>query len=294
MEIQPEFDLGRADPGFDVGRARLSGPDMFHRFRVPAEGKPLRNVKLNPTEVLILVERDGQRIAFTARQLSYHHIAQGKLNGFPYLAAFCGVCHSGMGLIPLVDSRLHNFSAGGLYDGLILLIDDESKTYWNHITGEGVHGPLSGKHLETFPLEITNVKKELERDPNLQIQISTPNMFGRFFSRFIHSKPYFDHGRFPPGFRGTMGKSDSRLPEMSSGLGVIEGRNTRFYPVKIIQGGIIDDFGGKPLKVAIDEITHVPYAVFEDKDESRPLQIFTRWYGFSYSYPDCTVYKTLN
>jgi len=80
-----------------------------------------------------------------------------------------------------------------------------------------------------------------------------------------------------------MGKSDSRLPEMSAGLGVIEDHHARFYPLKIIQGGIIDDLGGRPLKVAIDE-NRVPYAVFE-KDDSMPLQIFTRLYGFTYSYP---------
>lgn len=33
------------------------------------------------------------------------------------------------------------------------------------------------------------------------------------------------------------------------------------------------------------KITHVPYAVFEEKDDSTPLQIFTRLHGFSYSYP---------
>ena len=82
-----------------------------------------------------------------------------------------------------------------------------------------------------------------------------------------------------------MRKLDSRLPEMSSGLGVIEDHPAKFYPLKIIKGGIIDDLGGRPLKVAIDENNSVPYAMFEEKDDSTPLQIFTRLYGFSYSYP---------
>ena len=32
----------------------------------------------------------------------------------------------------------------------------------------------------------------------------------------------------------------------------------------------------------------VPAAIWED--ESRPFQLFTRWYGFSYTYPGCDIW----
>jgi len=54
------------------------------------------------------------------------------------------VCNTGVGLTPQIGEQVHHFSAGGLYNGLVLLIDDETRTYWDHITGEAVHGPLSG------------------------------------------------------------------------------------------------------------------------------------------------------
>ena len=44
----------------------------------------------------------------------------------------------------MVDETLFHFSAGGLFNGLVLLIDDETRTYWDHITGEAVHGPRTG------------------------------------------------------------------------------------------------------------------------------------------------------
>ena len=40
------------------------------------------------------------------------------------------MCNTGVGLTPIVDGTLHHFSAGGLCDGLVLLIDDETRTYW--------------------------------------------------------------------------------------------------------------------------------------------------------------------
>jgi len=43
------------------------------------------------------------------------------------------------------------------------------------------------------------------------------------------------------------------------------------------------------LKVFIDKDDHVPYAL--DEQGKIPMQLFTRWYGFSLTYPDCEVYK---
>ena len=37
---------------------------------------------------LLLMERDGAAIAFLARQMAYHHVAQGEFAGEPYLISF--------------------------------------------------------------------------------------------------------------------------------------------------------------------------------------------------------------
>lgn len=75
-------------PNFDAGRARLSGPDLFHRFRVTGKGEPLKSAGLRPDELLLIVDRLGHQLAFTARQMNYHHAAQGDLAGEPYLVSF--------------------------------------------------------------------------------------------------------------------------------------------------------------------------------------------------------------
>ncbi|KKM87640.1 hypothetical protein LCGC14_1266820 [marine sediment metagenome] len=115
---------------------------MFKRFKVPDEGKLLTEVNLKPETMLLIVDRNSTRRAFLVSQMSYHHVAQGVLEGKPYVVTFCGICHSGVVLIPLIDDKLYHFSAGGLYNGTVLLIDDESNTYWNHLTGEAMYGPL--------------------------------------------------------------------------------------------------------------------------------------------------------
>ena len=73
---------------FDVARAKLSGPNQFARFRVPAGHEPLADAKLGDGESLQIVERGGARLALWVRQMVYHHVAEGTLGGEPFVATF--------------------------------------------------------------------------------------------------------------------------------------------------------------------------------------------------------------
>ena len=53
--------------------------------------------------------------------------------------------------------------------------------------------------------------------------------------------------------------------------------------------GLVDDLDGRGLQIAMGP-DGIPTATWRD-DGSLPLQLFTRWYGFSYTYPGCEVYS---
>jgi hypothetical protein len=73
---------------FDPSRAWLRRPDMFQRFRVPHAGLPLRKAGLKEGTELLVFERGGLRRALVLQQMAYHHLAQGELEGRPYLVSF--------------------------------------------------------------------------------------------------------------------------------------------------------------------------------------------------------------
>lgn len=188
----------------------------------------------------------------------------------------------------MVDGKLHHFSAGGLYNGLVLLVDDETGSYWDHITGECVHGPLAGKQLQTFYVPLTTVKAALERDPDLLVSRSRPSLFARVMAR-VASRQVRGKGFFPPGFRGTMGPADTRLPEHVSGLGITIDGSAKFYPVSRLSAGpVTDTLAGHELTVVLDPVDRVPRATLATGE--MPMQLFTRWYGFAYSYPGCAIF----
>lgn len=61
---------------------------FFKPFTVPSHGFPLAQTNLRPSEELILFERGGLQRALLAREMAYHHVAQGELAGEPYLVSF--------------------------------------------------------------------------------------------------------------------------------------------------------------------------------------------------------------
>lgn len=274
---------------FDAERAWLREPDLFQRFRVPDRGVPLADAKVDPDEMLLVVERARARRAFLVTEMAYHHVAQGELGGEPYLLSFCTVCHSGVGLDPRIEGEVHSFSAGGLYNGLVLLIDDESRTYWDHIRGLAVHGPLRGSQMGAFPLEVTNARTAMRNEPDLTLSRSKPSRSARAFG-WMSRHTFRRKGSLPPGFRRTMGPKDERLPEMTHGLGVMVPGVQRFYPLSRIAGGVVDEIAGRELLVRVDEETQVPKANWKD-DGAPPMQIFARWYGFAATFPQTGVFK---
>ncbi len=61
---------------------------FFKPFIVPSHGFSLKQANLNPDEELIVFERSGVQRALLAREMAYHHVAQGELAGEPYLVSF--------------------------------------------------------------------------------------------------------------------------------------------------------------------------------------------------------------
>lgn len=96
-----------------------------------------------------------------------------------------------------------------------------------------------------------------------------------------------------PHFRKTMSKEiDPRLPEGEQGLGLMDDlANGKFYPVKLIpKGGMIEDIWlGRKIRIERNALDGVPFATWLDTGEA-PMQLLSRWYGFSFTYPNCEIY----
>ena len=201
-----------------------------------------------------------------------------------------------------------------------MLGDDETGSIWNHITGRAVYGPLEGYALPVSNLLHMTAKQALERYPGLAVAISDRPIRGR--RRFFD--PLADR-ILRPGFRSTIVKEDTRLPTMDIGLGVWTESEALYYPMEVVQaagGAIVDDFDGRRLLVYVEPGTYALDAFFTEEEAvsvedsslklgeelvlengvlrdaagerrkmDRPLQLFSRWYGFALTFPGTGIYE---
>ena len=245
------------------------------------------------------------------------------------------VCNSGTSLVPTVDGKAHHFNYVGIYDGLAVVQDKESKTLWNHVTGEAMYGPKVGRSLaHASNLLHMNVRQALTVDPDMPIAISDRQYF--VGDKLFGTAPGFLGGRgaerwapdnstaqIGPSFVPTLGREDTRRPRMDIGLGVWTGATRRYYPMELVRqrgGAFIDRIDGRSVLIYIEPETATPAAMFvgarsatmDGRDvrldngsfvrmgvlhhrdgrrqtAERPQQLFTRWYGFSLTFPGSEI-----
>ena len=217
-----------------------------------------------------------------------------------------------------MNGETHHFSVGGVYDGLFVMVDRETETIWNHVTGEALHGPLTGADLTTSNLLQMTVGQALAMDTEMRVAISErPYVKTRF-------SPDTPNPTIPDAFIPTLGTEDARRPRMDIGLGVWADGHSRYYPMETLRANgnaFIDTFGGRQVLIYIQPESATPAALFVDaasvawsqeevrldtgvvvragvlvdqNDRSlpveRPQQMFTRWYGFALTFPGCEVH----
>ena len=177
---------------------------------------------------------------------------------------------------------------------MALLRDEESGTFWDHITGEALHGPLAGTRLGVWPITISTVEAALAEYEYVTLHRSDHRSLRKWLMEagaarkksLVHSP-----GRLPPFFRRTMGPVDDRLPEMTQGLGIFEGGRGVFYPLdRIPPEGLEDVWQGRRILLRKGAIDRIPRAIYADDPNSRPMQLLMRWYGFCLSFSEVRIY----
>lgn len=82
---------GQTAADFDEGRALLTDQPMFDAF-YPSDFESLASAKksgrVNDDTALLVLQRQGTTLTLLTMQMSYHHIAQGELEGEPWMVSF--------------------------------------------------------------------------------------------------------------------------------------------------------------------------------------------------------------
>jgi len=185
-----------------------------------------------------------------------------------------------------------------MVNGLSVMRDEETNSLWDHVSGECFEGPLEGKRLEFWSVSLTDAGTELAAHPDAVLLLSDHRSFistvmakiAAPFLSFRNKKALLF-----PRFRKTMhAQVDPRLPEGEQGLGLRDEQDrAKFYPLaRIPAGGTVEDkWLGRKVIITRNASDGVAHAVWARGGEP-PKQLLTRWYGFSFTYPDCEIFSS--
>ncbi|MGH6690698.1 MAG: DUF3179 domain-containing protein, partial [Gammaproteobacteria bacterium] len=227
---------------------------------VPVDGIPaLVNPRMLPArEATWLADRDGvfgvsignDHRAYPLRILDWHEMANDVVGGKPVALAYCTLCGSGVLYDATAAGRRFEFgSSGFLFRSNKLMYDRQTRTLWNHMTGEPVIGTLvgSGIRLERLPVVVTSWGEWKREHPDTKVaDINTG-----------HNRPYnagAAYGAYfaSPGTMFPVWQKSRALPEKARVFTLVRDGQAKAYALEALDsaGGVFNDtFAGKPLVV---------------------------------------------
>lgn len=318
---------------FDVGRAMLD--DYLDSATFPgrididiAQAKPLKDA-LEAGDValdtrMLTFEHEGKLYTFPMTLVLSHNVIQGDTpTGEPWVMTFCNACNTGMVFNSTMEGRNFNFHRRGAYEGLLLLWDEETHSYWQHITGQCLYGKSEGKKLQEIATtrQMSTAEALIYPMPAVLIDSAlTPGqkkLSGAMETMRAHPERVEDR------IFSTVEAEDKRRPRFELGLGVWKDEVSRFFPLILLHStdnAYVTEFEGRQMLIYQTPDAIAPVAAYlttryarwrgdvlrldngayiqeetyfapdgYSQPLERPRQLLMRWYGFALTFPNCTL-----
>ena len=155
----------RIDPGYRLLLGQVDDPVLLSRIQfggvirggIPELDQPERltvaqAAHMRPDEIVYGTELGGTEVAYPLRILGHHELVNDVVDGRPVAMSLCTLCRTAVLFDRrLGDRRLYFETSGLLYNSNKVMVDRQTDTLWNQLTGEALAGPLAGATLEKLP-----------------------------------------------------------------------------------------------------------------------------------------------
>ena len=107
-------------------------------------------------ELTFGAEINGEARAYPHRILDHHELANDTLGGEPVALVNCTLCRTGVLYSRRLGDRVLNFQTSGLlWNSNKVMLDVETNSLWQQLTGVAIAGELTGAELERFTVTVT-------------------------------------------------------------------------------------------------------------------------------------------
>lgn len=136
----------------------------------------------------------------------------------------------------------------GLNNQNFMMIDEQTGTWWQQVTGKAVQGPLAGKRLTRVPSDEVRLAIWRQEHPNTTVMAHQE----AFAERYLKAEWEENLADFPVPDALVTGRD--ALGARDVVIGVTVGEQSKAYSREVLRadGPIVDYLGGVPIVLAID------------------------------------------
>jgi hypothetical protein len=196
---------------------------------------------LQPQSPVIAVDINGDARAYPLAILIWHEIANDVAGTVPIAVTFCPLCNSSIVFDWRVQGKTLRFGvSGNLRHSDLIMWDDQTQSWWQQLTGEGIVGVYTGAKLTILASQVVGFGDFARQYPDGKVLSRETG-----HSRSYGQNPYqgYDASTQPFLFDGQI---DKRLPATAHVLAALLGDKAVAYPFTVLasQRVINDTVGG--------------------------------------------------
>jgi hypothetical protein len=209
-------------------------------------------------DYVVGIVHKGKARAYPLWITDNYHMINDKLAGGPVLFSTCERCQSGSAFISKVDGQAVKFSAMGMHNASLTMINrkrskGDQHSLWLHYEGVAIDGPRKGEFLEQIPSYHTTWRAWVAGHPQTDVMLAPDDPHHRDARHGHGREEYFSRpGMDQPLAKTITGHFDDRYPENEMVLGINIDAGIRAYPLLEIkrEGGVLNDtLGDQPILI---------------------------------------------
>lgn len=283
------FDYALSKNGFDVSNTSIPLKEILHggppKDGIPAINSPLflkaNQQKLNDSDRVIGIYRNGIAKAYPIRILNWHEIVNDQFNNEKVVISYCPLCGTGIAFLANIDKQDYEFGVSGLlYNSDVLLYDRQTESLWSQIIGAAISGKLKGQRLQQMPLQHTSWKAWKQQYPTTLV-LSENTGFKRDYQR----DPYQGYAESRRIFFQTSHQAPEIYHPKEPVLGIEVNGVYKAYPYlelrKQARPEFVDEVNGRTVTIKWDAEANSAY-VLNEKGQPLPATIgfWFAWFTF--------------